>query len=627
MQPPLRELAPGRLIGGRFRLSRAINRGGMGDLWVAFHETLRVEIVLKFLVTAPERRDQALARFAREANVAAQIKSPHVVNIIDFGVDGDLPYLAMELLHGEDLAERLKREGPLTPAETARIITQACKGLYRAHATGTVHRDIKPENIFLCEDDEGGLVKLLDFGVAKQVDATGATVDTLSTGKTLLGTPPYMSPEQALGHGRIDFRSDLFSIAVVAFRCLTGRLPWMNEAFGELVVAICTTPHPRPSSLRASLTGEIDAFFNTALEKDPTRRFGSARELAEALRVACATCGLDRVGPGRRILPSSIPPRIPAPVVPGLNAALLPPARPPSPSTPSLAGGLASPLKTPTALPALVANTYVPSRLLASSSSSKVFLVSQRNDATPRVLNVMMAYAGITPSLLDKLRREVTATNRVQGDHVLRVFDVGIATELGNVPYLLLEYADVGDLESMTLGQPQPLTHVLSWLNQTAKPLSQAHAQRITHRDLRPSRLLVSSGANGEIIKLSGFGLAGFADEFSRTVERATIRSAPHYLAPEQARGTADPTSPALDVWAFGMVAYRLLAGRGYWPGGNVANTLAQLVHEPIVPPSARGVALGPVFDQWFLRSCHRDPAQRFPTIDAQIAALHAALR
>ncbi|MFO0659089.1 MAG: protein kinase [Polyangiaceae bacterium] len=627
MQPPFRELAPGQLVGGRFRLSREINRGGMGALWIAFHETLRIEVVLKFLVTPPEKRELALARFAREANVAAQIKSPHVVNIIDFGVDGQLPYLAMELLHGEDLAERLKRAGPLTPNESARIITQACKGLYRAHATGTVHRDIKPENIFLCEDDEGGLVKLLDFGVAKQVDPSGATVDMLSTGKTLLGTPPYMSPEQALGHGRIDFRSDLFSIAVVAYRCLTGRLPWMQENFGELVVAICTSPHPKPSSLRPSLSVEIDSFFKTALEKDPARRFGSARELAEAFRVACATCGVDRIGPGRRIMPSTIPPKIPAAVVPPMAGALLPPPRPPSPSMPSLAGGVASPAKTPIALPSVVAGVYVPTRMLASSSSSKVFLVTQRNDATPRVLNVMMSYAGLPIQLIDTLRREVTTANRVQGEHVIRVFDVGVAPELGGVPYLLLEYADVGDLESITEGQSQPSAQVLSWLSQAAVPLSMAHAQRFTHRDLRPSRLLLSSSSRGEIVKVSGFGLAGFADEVSRTVERATIRSAPHYLSPEQARGKADPTSPTIDVWAIGMIAFRLLAGRGYWPGGNVANMLAQLVHEPIVPPSARGLNLGAAFDQWFLRSCHRDPAQRFANVEAQLAALHTALR
>lgn len=604
MGKSLKDLVPGTLIGGRFRLSRTLNRGGMGSIWVAFHETLRVEVVLKLLTTPVEDREMALARFAREANIAATIKSPYVVNVIDFGVDGELPYLAMELLHGEDLGQRLTREGPLLPSDAAKIITQTCKGLYRAHQAGVVHRDIKPENIFLCDDDDGGLVKLLDFGVAKNLEPS-ATQSGFSTGRAIIGTPPYMSPEQAMGHGRVDFRSDLYSIAVVAYRCLTGRLPFMQDAPGELVVAICTHPHPNPSTLRASLSSEIDAFFRTALEKDPSRRFTSARELADAFSVACATCGLDKIASGRRIAMAPSPRR----VIPA----------------PGPLGAIPSPRES--VLPTLIAGKFAPHRVLARSSNSRTYLVTTADDQTPRVLKLLLSCAGIKAAQIDALRRTLTSANRIESPHILRVFDVGVADEFGHVPYLLAEFADHGDLESLTSNQPQSPHQVVQWLTAVARPLSKAHAIGMGHEGLRPSRLLFATTPQAELlIKVAGFGMAAFAQELSRSTEQISVPVVPQYLAPEQVRATGTTKAQAFDIWAIGMIAYRLLSGRDYWPAESVANVLAKLLYEPIVPPSARGSSFGPSFDRWFLMSCNRDPIHRFATVEAQIAALRSSL-
>ncbi len=276
------ELVPGRLIAGRFRLERPLARGGMGAVWVAHHLNLRVDVALKFIDDAPHDESAAL-RFAREATAAAKVKSPHVVDVLDFGADAfGRPYLAMELLRGEGLAARLERAGRLPLADVCRVVVHACRGLARAHAAGVVHRDLKPDNIFLVDDDEGFVAKVLDFGIAKVSGAAGAVTHHTKTGH-ILGTPLFMSPEQALGRDDVDFRSDLYSLGVVAFRCLAGELPFAGEALGEIIVKINTEPVPSVCARRPGLPAALDAWFRKALHKKPAKRFGSARQMAEAL--------------------------------------------------------------------------------------------------------------------------------------------------------------------------------------------------------------------------------------------------------------------------------------------------------------------------------------------------------
>ena len=281
------QLLPGQVILGRFRLERLLGRGGMGTVWEAHHLSLQTQIAIKFLNADLSRRHDVLARFAREATSAARIRSAHVVSILDSGfTDDGHGFIAMELLRGEDLGRRLARFGKLTTSETAALVTQIARGLTKAHAVSVVHRDLKPENIFIVDEDDAAFsVKILDFGIAKSIGPEASTHKT-DTGQ-LLGTPLYMSPEQALGRS-IDSRSDLYSLAVVAYRCLTGRLPFMFGAVGELIVAVSTHAPPAPSEFNAELTAAIDDWFAGMLVKDPARRScQTANELAESFNRAC----------------------------------------------------------------------------------------------------------------------------------------------------------------------------------------------------------------------------------------------------------------------------------------------------------------------------------------------------
>jgi serine/threonine-protein kinase len=259
----------------------------MGSVWVARHLQLDCSVAVKFMDPELTSHGPARLRFEREAKAAAQLRTPHVVQVYDHGVDDDdTPYIVMELLDGEDLGARLKRRHRLTLPATSAILDQLAKGLQRAHAAGIVHRDLKPANVFLVKGEDGDLVKILDFGIAKAVTAS-ITDEATRTGQ-LLGSPHYMSPEQAKGAKAIDHRSDLWSLGVILYRSITGQRPFAGEAVGELIVAICTAPVPAPSQLVPHLPPAVDGFFDRALARDPALRFQSARAMAAAFAVIAA---------------------------------------------------------------------------------------------------------------------------------------------------------------------------------------------------------------------------------------------------------------------------------------------------------------------------------------------------
>ena len=282
----------GRTIADRYRLVSLLGKGGMGSVWLAEDLTLRTELAVKLIDSELGKLPQPRARFLREAQLAARIKSAHVVQVYDHGVTSDgQPYIAMERLLGESLRDRLLARDRLSRGETAQIVSHVCRALARAHEAGLVHRDLKPENIFMAREAEGELVKVLDFGVAKATDAlSDSSIDPTRTG-ALLGTPYYMSPEQAQGLKSVDYRTDLWAMGVVVFECLTGVRPFSAEALGPLIGKILAGAIPPPSLAApdAKLSPEIDAWMGRALARDPKARFGSARELAESFMVAAGT--------------------------------------------------------------------------------------------------------------------------------------------------------------------------------------------------------------------------------------------------------------------------------------------------------------------------------------------------
>jgi len=278
---------PGAVLAGKYRIEGAIGYGGMGSVWKATHTGLGEPVAIKLVAAEFVRSEEALRRFDTEAKAAAKIASRHVPHVFDNGLLEDgTPYLVMELLQGQTLFARIHREGPMQLPEAIGILDQCGRALTRAHSLGIVHRDIKPDNIFLAQsvdEDLGYIVKVLDFGIAKLVDA--GDVSSTRTG-AILGTPTFMSPEQARGIRSIDARTDLYSLGLVAFTMLTGNLAFKGETLGDLLLQICVEPLPDLCAAAPWLPPLMDSWFKKACARNPNDRFSTAREFVEGMRIA-----------------------------------------------------------------------------------------------------------------------------------------------------------------------------------------------------------------------------------------------------------------------------------------------------------------------------------------------------
>ncbi|HEX2567968.1 MAG TPA: protein kinase [Polyangia bacterium] len=272
----------GQIIDGRYRLERKIARGGMGEIWAAFDMRLERRVAIKWMTADGAGTSQLRTRSEQEARLIAQLQNPHVVQIFDYGVTDETPYIVMELLDGEDLAARLRRHQRLSLAAVASLLQEIAQALTSAHAARIVHGDLKPANIFLAlAGDIKETVKVLDFGVAvlrsNYFRANESTIESPFPA----GTPHYMSPEQLSGSDLVP-QSDLWSLAVVAYEALTGQCPFTGRNLQEIAFSICHDPVPLLSPTLPGLPTEVDRFFQRALARDPQQRFRSAHEMATA---------------------------------------------------------------------------------------------------------------------------------------------------------------------------------------------------------------------------------------------------------------------------------------------------------------------------------------------------------
>jgi len=290
-------LAAGAVVGGKYRLVEELGVGAMGTVWSATHQTLGHQVAIKFLLRSIMASDDARNRFDREARLAARLgeASRHITRVIDHGVTEDrVPYLVMELLRGEALSTRLKRDRRIPLQLTARIVQQLSRALHVAHSAGVIHRDLKPANIFLCTPEQGDevYVKLLDFGIAK---ATSESDDETTGQGQILGTPSYMSPEQILNDRPVDVRADLWAVAAVVYRMVVGRSPFGNGPIQEIGMRVMSVEPAPPSQIWADIPRELDSWMQRGLAKKPEERFQNARELSDFLAAVAGTSGIPTV--------------------------------------------------------------------------------------------------------------------------------------------------------------------------------------------------------------------------------------------------------------------------------------------------------------------------------------------
>ncbi len=278
-------LAPDLVVGGKYRLLRQLGRGGMGEVWAAEQSITRKKVAMKFLLNQSANDAHNKKRFLREARAACAVSHPNVVQIHDvIEVDGGTPAMVMELCEGESLEAKLARDHKLTVEETVGVMLRVVSAVGTAHTHGVVHRDLKPENIFLVETPDGINIKVLDFGIAK----IGATEDGGQTGAltatgTMLGTPFYMSPEQAFGEKRIDHRADIWSLGVVMYRCLSGQLPTRADNLGQILKIIMTRSIPKLAAVAPDVPVELCQLVDSMLSYAPNDRPSDLRDVKQVL--------------------------------------------------------------------------------------------------------------------------------------------------------------------------------------------------------------------------------------------------------------------------------------------------------------------------------------------------------
>jgi serine/threonine protein kinase len=279
-------LETGQVIESKYRITRLIGTGGMGAVYEGENVLIRRRVAIKVLHADSATNSDIIRRFEREAQAAGEIGDDHILEVLDLGSlpNGDR-FMVMEYLDGETLAQRIERFGRLTPQQVAPIARQFLAALVSAHAAGIIHRDLKPENIFILRTKAGrtDFVKLIDFGVSKFSRPFKEGEHRMTRANAVLGTPCYMSPEQARGASETDVRSDIYSCGVILFESVTGRLPFEGESFNDLMFKIALSDAPSVLEYVPDLDPAFAAIIGRAVARDPNVRFPTAQEFADRL--------------------------------------------------------------------------------------------------------------------------------------------------------------------------------------------------------------------------------------------------------------------------------------------------------------------------------------------------------
>ncbi len=620
-------MQPGVIVAGKYRVARVIGRGGMGVVVEATHLQLESKVALKFLDEAMTTEPTAVARFTREARAAAQLKSEHICRVIDFGVEGRMPYIVMELLTGTDLA-RLGQVRKLDVPTAALYIKQACLGLAEAHAAQIIHRDLKPSNLFLTRRADGSpLIKVVDFGVAK---APAGTDDVALTGTShVVGSPGFMSPEQFRSSKSVDGRTDVWSLGVILYKLVSGTLPFKGEGFAEFALSITRDPTP---SLR-DVPPASDAIVARCLQKDVGKRYPDVNALAEALAPYAALAR--RSAP---VLPSpdpaAEPPTVdsvqdtaalPEPARPAMKATILgaaPPKLPTSPSSslvvtaPGTQVGTGVP-RHPTGQlppgqlpPGSVVGEYTIERKIGQGGMGVVYAAIHPLIGKKAAIKVIGAELGTDSVIVQRFVQEARSVNQIGHPNIVDVFAFGELPDGRN--YFVMELLQGESLRERLTRALIPLTEGIQIVDEIAAALEAAHEQQIVHRDLKPDNVFLAKVRDSYIVvKLLDFGIAMLAGGDAGIAKTSTgeMIGTPAYLSPEQARGKN--VDYRTDIYALGCMLFEVVTGRMPFMAESAMDIVLMHLSAPPRRPSELVPDVPPALEQIILQTLEKDPDKR----------------
>ena len=565
------DLLAGTILVGRYEIQSRLGQGGMGVVYQAFDKELDRVIALKTIRPDLVANPAALRRLKQETLLARQIAHRNVIRVFDLGVAGGLRFITMELVEGQDLRSVLDERKKLPLEEAVSVLMQLCHGLAAAHSEDVVHRDLKPHNVILSSD---GRVRIMDFGLARSFEDTGTT----HTG-TILGTPAYMSPEQALGQPS-DARSDLFSFGVMAFELLTGELPFPNRTLSE---ALLSRTQGRARSLTAvdpALPVWLTEIVSRCLEPRPVDRYPNAHELLD-----------DLSDPGHIV-------RI-RPVNPGVLG----------PGT-------------------MLGARYRIEAEAGQGGMGKVYRATDLELQRTVALKIVRPELANHEATLSQLMHEISIASQISHKNVLRIHDMG---EVDGLRFVSMAWAEGEDLsQTLRRSAPLPEERILQLAIDICEGLDAAHELGITHRDLKPSNILLTSSGHACI---ADFGLAHTRADAAVPLQllngislsqRDSISSSgtPRYMSPEQAEGAC--TDARTDIYSLGLILCEMATGRIPFKDESIFQTITQRLTETPASPKLLNPALSDRLAALILRCLERDPQKRPESVRTLLADLSA---
>jgi serine/threonine protein kinase len=542
----------GSVLAGKYTLSGLLGEGAMGAVYKAVTPDGRVVAVKTLLAAAREQLGpEALSRFVREAQVSASLQNPHVVEVLDAGHDEqvDVAFMVMELLRGEDFDQLLARTGALPPEVAVRIALQAARGLAAAHAAGIVHRDVKPSNLFLHREGDEIIVKVCDFGIAKEQKTEQGLTQTGS----VLGSPLYMSPEQLLNAKKADHRADIWGLAMSVFDGLAGE-PALQSINNLTTLVMALARHDVRTLAEAApwCDPALSAALEGALRRDPAHRYASMEAFIDALSPFSG--GSESLRVDQLV---SIDPAL-------KSRATIAPARAPAvASRPTSAAG-PSPDRF---VGQTLVKRYVLKRLLRQGADGWVFEARTANSGRPCHVRLVPKPLVNSTREAEALVERARAVRDLRHPNLVRVLDAGV-DPISTMPYVVFEPCEGRSLASLfeargALDQATAAGLVLH----VARGVAALHRAGRHHGGVRAEVIHVieretPEGKPGLVAQLAGWGEAGLSFEPMPSDNKDAVSPQARSMAPEQARESGQEVSKRSDFWGLSLLLYQALAGR-----------------------------------------------------------------
>jgi serine/threonine protein kinase len=563
----------------QYEMIKVLGEGSMGMVYLMKQRKLDRLVAVK-VVRGDSLTYDETKRLQREARVLASVSNPAILALYDVGTDGTVPYMVCEYVDGETLADRIRRPPPLTTSQIVRIALHVLDGVRAAHKQGIIHRDLKPGNIFL---SDSGRPKIGDFGMAKAQNSTSG-----SSLNHIVGTPPYMSPEQCRGQG-VSFSSDLYAVGVLLFEMTTGQRPFQGPSVLDFLNQHCEVKPPLLRSVREDVPDALENIVQRALEKDPAKRYKTAgsfrRELLELYR-SLLPAG-DRSGDKEHDAPAKSGPFNAEPGV-------------------------------------ILSERYELVRVLGQGGMGQVWLAKDRvMDGADVAVKILPPELWRDVEAQTNLKHEARLTQKLAHPNIVRLMTLEPGEE-GDPPVLVMEYVPGKTLAHLLIRRENEKRNVTAeeiWpiLDGLCSALDHAHQKGLVHRDIKPSNVLLEPRPDGTFnAKLADFGIAAEVTSFRTRQTGVVPKGTLTYMSPEQvACRKLDGRS---DVYALAATVYQALAGKPPFTGNDVSQAI---LHEQVKMPEN----LAPGVSQALEKALAKKPDERYSNAGEFAMAYYQALQ